>query len=341
LSGAQSPSCALDSGRRADLVFTPGGATQGRGARYAAGVTMTLGPARRPDRFSRAARLGVVLVVGGGLLGAIGAVAVGHPLQSWNPTPAGLLVVTGGLAVAASGGAALWWALLTLAGARRDVASVVLAWCSGTPAKYLPGKVGSVIARVALLDDGADRALLAATATAEVLLTLAVGAGIAVGVSVGAQATSHVVALAVGLWSVGLVLFARRRLAPAAMPPVGLLPWFVAVIAPACGWLGHGVALAGALVAVGGEGRAADVPILCGVAGAAGLAGVLGPTPAGIGTRDAVLAMLLIEFVDDDAARVAAAVLLWRIASVVVELAVAAGTTVIAHRRRLPTTEAT
>jgi len=277
--------------------------------------------------------LGAVLVGVGAVVACIGVWSGDRPASQVSFVPQGGVLLGLCLVVAALCGATLWWALLALVGTRHPWPRVALAWCGGTPAKYLPGKVGSVVARAALL--GEPHALHAATATAEVLLTLAVGGMVALAVPLALTGTSTVVAaVAIGALSVALVWVARRRLGATASP-VGVMPFVTALAALAGGWLAQGLALGGAVVAVGGPLSSGDVLVWSGIAGAAAIAGVVSPMPAGLGPRDALLGVLVVELLDENVGRAAFAVFAWRLASVAVELALAAGAA-LASRRLAP-----
>jgi len=267
--------------------------------------------------------VGGILVAVGAVVACVGVWSSGRPASQFSFVPGGVVLLGLGLVVAAACGATLWWSLLALVGPRRPWSTVARAWCGGTPAKYLPGKVGSVVARAALL--GEPHALHAATATAEVLLTLAVGGLVALAIPLERTGTSTVAAaVVIGALSVVLVWFARRRLVTTSSE-LDVMPFVVAVAALAGGWVAQGMALGGAIVAVGGPLSSADMTVWCGIAGAAAIAGVLSPMPAGLGPRDALLGVLVVELLHEDVGRAAFAVFVWRLASVTVELALAAG----------------
>lgn len=287
----------------------------------------------------RGRTLGAVLVGVGAVLACVGLRSTAPPVFPTSIVPGGVVVLVLGLIGAAVCGATLWWSLLVLVGARRRWSTVVLAWCGGTPAKYLPGKVGSVVARAALL--GEPHAIHGATATAEVLLTLAVGGLIALVIPLEwTSISTPTAAVAVGALSVGIVWFARRRLGPVPPASAGVGPWVAAAASVAAGWLGQGLALGGAMVAVGGRVSSDALVLWSGIAGAGAIAGVISPTPAGLGPRDAVLGLLVVALLDDDVGRVAAAVFSWRVASVAVELALAAGAGLAIRWRAVPVTDA-
>ena len=91
-----------------------------------------------PAQTKRHGRMvGAVLVGVGALVAGASVWTGGRPALTVSFVP-GVVALALGLVVTAVCGATLWWALLALVGAKHPWSTVALAWCGGTPAKYLP-----------------------------------------------------------------------------------------------------------------------------------------------------------------------------------------------------------
>jgi uncharacterized membrane protein YbhN (UPF0104 family) len=258
----------------------------------------------------------------------VGAAAAAGALVEPRPSaPAHLVAAILFATVAPLSSALVWGALLRATldpPFSHDVRAVLGAFLLGSVVKYAPGKVGSLVARGALLagavKDATPRNGVAAASVAggEAIWTLAVAGAIS---SVVASAHAPRPALAVGLGALAAVavvvgaVIARRRLAARTTLPAAQL--FIIAAAPIIGWLAQGAALWCVANALGAP---HPYQLCVGAAAAAVVAGVVSPTPAGVGAREVVVVAALSAAGDEAPAAMA---VWWRAVSVVADVGLA------------------
>jgi uncharacterized membrane protein YbhN (UPF0104 family) len=266
-----------------------------------------------------------------------------------------------GVAVAQLASAASCALIARGAGIPSPATHTALAALAGTPGKYLPGKVGSLALRAAWLHRvGVDKGPALAVVSVEVAVALAVAVVLAV-IALGASFRDMLarapalpmvaaVVIVVVVVAVAAIVVRRRHLqltqpdtagAQDGVSALSVPTTFAAVVVvDVAGWLAQGAGLALCLYVVGAD-AAVDIVGVVGVVGvvaASAVVGVLSPAPAGVGVREvgAVSLLAMLSVPDAPAAR---AVLLWRVASVSVEL-VAGGLAIIVLRRVCPAPQA-